>query len=125
MEPLDTDRLLAFYDRMGFRDLKRRVEGRLRGTKPRRPASSYSKRPKVQVPKPETSTSTTTTTTPSVPVVPTSSTPTVDFKSNSRAAQRQAEIEAAAIRKQEKKDAAEALARIRKQQLEEKNAAIP
>ena len=34
MEILDQDRLLKFYDRMGFRDLKRRVESRLPNVRP-------------------------------------------------------------------------------------------
>ncbi len=33
MEPLNSNRLIAFYDRMGFRDLKRRVRGRLESVK--------------------------------------------------------------------------------------------
>jgi hypothetical protein len=55
MEAIDGDRILAFYDVMGFRDLKRRVEGRLKqgGPAPRRSSSSFSKRTKAEVPKPE------------------------------------------------------------------------
>jgi hypothetical protein len=59
MEPIDPDRLLAFYDQMGFVELKRSFEYRLKelkGLKPikaKRRSSSYSKRPKAEIPKPE------------------------------------------------------------------------
>jgi 5'-3' exonuclease len=74
MEAFDSDRLLKFYDQMSFRDLKRRVEGRLKQDGPTRsppsleqdgptrsppsrsspPArSSYTKRPKTDIPRPE------------------------------------------------------------------------
>jgi 5'-3' exonuclease len=58
MEPMNGDRLLAFYDEMGFRDLKRRVENRLTQTDRKKPArkkstSSSWKRPKAEVPKAE------------------------------------------------------------------------
>lgn len=54
MEPIDSDRLMAFYDQMGFRELKRTLENRLNGiTSTKRKSSSYSKRPKARIPRPE------------------------------------------------------------------------
>jgi 5'-3' exonuclease len=59
MEAIDGDRLMKMYDQMGFKDLKRRVEPRLKqgasGSAPKPPASkkSYSGRIKTEVPKPE------------------------------------------------------------------------
>lgn len=59
MEAIDGDRLMKMYDQMGFKDLKRRVEPRLKQgaseSAPKPPASkkSYSGRPKTEVPKPE------------------------------------------------------------------------
>ena len=52
MDPMDGDRILAFYDQMGFRTLKRTLEGRLKGRKIKKPNTS-SKRPKATVPRPE------------------------------------------------------------------------
>ena len=37
MEPFDSDRLIAFYDRMGFRDLKRRVQSRINSARKEKP----------------------------------------------------------------------------------------
>ena len=51
VEPIDVDRMLTFYDQMGFRQLKRTLEGKLKGRKLKRPPSS--RRPKAVVPKPE------------------------------------------------------------------------
>lgn len=51
MEPMDSDRMLAFYDQMGFRSLKRTLQGRLKGKKLKKPPSR--KRPKATVPRPE------------------------------------------------------------------------
>lgn len=51
-EQLDPDRLLDFYDRMGFRDLKRRVGNQLKNRQTKRPQSRM-KTQKVDVPKPE------------------------------------------------------------------------
>lgn len=53
MEPIDPDRILAFYDQMGFRELKRSFEYRLKGVKAKRQASRYKKREKAEIPKPE------------------------------------------------------------------------
>ena len=53
MEPFDVDRLLEFYDEMGFRDLKRRVKSRLDGVKRKRSSKNYSRKTKVEVPKPD------------------------------------------------------------------------
>jgi DNA polymerase-1 len=59
MAPLDGDRLLAFYDSMGLKDLKRRVHARLNQRKTASDGASkggkryYSKRPKAQVPTPD------------------------------------------------------------------------
>lgn len=58
MEGIDGDRLLKMYDQMGFKDLKRRVEPRLKQqgqAAPKPPARSkgYTGRPKTEVPKPE------------------------------------------------------------------------
>jgi DNA polymerase I len=55
MAPLDGDRLLAFYDSMGFKDLKRRVEARLNRPKASGAAAkrSFSKKPLAVVPTPD------------------------------------------------------------------------
>ena len=53
MEAMDSDRLLTFYDQMGFKDLKRRFESRLTGSKIKRKKSTYPRKAKVEVPKPE------------------------------------------------------------------------
>jgi DNA polymerase-1 len=54
MEVMDPDRILAFYNEMGFRQLKRHLEQRLKGMKPTRgKPSNYNRRPKAQIPKPE------------------------------------------------------------------------
>ena len=37
MESFDSDRLIAFYDRMGFRDLKRRVQSRIKSAQKEKP----------------------------------------------------------------------------------------
>ena len=51
MEPMDPERILAFYDEMGFRELRRTFEYRMSGVKLKRKASA--RRPKAEVPKPE------------------------------------------------------------------------
>lgn len=51
MEPFDPDRILAFYDQMGFRELKRTFEFRLKGVKAKRRVSSYG-RAKTTIPQP-------------------------------------------------------------------------
>ena len=53
MEAVDGDRLLKYYDDMGFRDLKFRVKNRLDGVKRKKPASRYSKKPKIAIPEPD------------------------------------------------------------------------
>lgn len=53
VEPLDTDRILAFYDEMGFRALRRQLETRIDGLKRSRIPSNKNKRPKATIPKPE------------------------------------------------------------------------
>ncbi len=57
MEPMNENRIIAFYDEMGFRDLKQRFTARLEGVKrTRRPAaanSRWSAGSKVQVPHPD------------------------------------------------------------------------
>ena len=52
-EPLDTDRLFSFYDEMGFRDLKRRLQNSLQRGTPRKRPKSRSGKEKVEVPNPE------------------------------------------------------------------------
>lgn len=55
MEPLNGDRLLTFYDQMGFRDLKRRLQGRLlqldRVKKSKK--KFIPRRPKAEIPTPD------------------------------------------------------------------------
>jgi 5'-3' exonuclease len=51
MEPMDAGRILAFYDQMGFKELKRTFEYRLKGVKSKRKSSSYGKA-KSTVPQP-------------------------------------------------------------------------
>ena len=41
MDPFDSQRLLEFYDRMGFRDLKRRIQNRI-NTKSQKPMETNS-----------------------------------------------------------------------------------
>lgn len=55
MEPINVQRLLEFYDDMGFRELKRTLEQKLQGaTKMKRPSpSSARQRPKATIPLPE------------------------------------------------------------------------
>jgi hypothetical protein len=53
MEPIDVDRLLAFYDEMGFKELKRTLQQRVKGIKISRPPSAKNKRPKATIPRPE------------------------------------------------------------------------
>jgi DNA polymerase-1 len=58
MAPLDGDRLIAFYDSMGLKDLKRRVQARLNQQKTASEDASkgkryYRKRPKAQIPAPD------------------------------------------------------------------------
>ena len=54
MAPLDGDRLLAFYDSMGLKDLKRRVEARLNRptTSGATSKRSYSRKPLAVIPTP-------------------------------------------------------------------------
>lgn len=54
MEPLNGDRLMAFYRGMGFKTLQRQVKDRLEQNeiKTKRPKSTWSQRPKAQVPNP-------------------------------------------------------------------------
>ncbi len=44
MEPLNSDRLLKFYDRMGFRDLKRRVTSRINSAQKLKPKPQFTSR---------------------------------------------------------------------------------
>ena len=54
VEAMDADRLLNFFDEMSFRDLKRRVAGRLDGlSRKRKSYSNNNRKPKVELPKPE------------------------------------------------------------------------
>ena len=53
MEMIDPDRILDFYDQMGFKELKRTFQNSLKGLKLKRKSSSYNKRPKATVPTPE------------------------------------------------------------------------
>jgi DNA polymerase-1 len=55
MEPLNGDRLLAFYRTMGFKTLQRQVKDRLEQNeiKTKRPKSTWSQRPKAQIPEPK------------------------------------------------------------------------
>jgi 5'-3' exonuclease len=58
MAPLDGDRLLVFYDSMGLKDLKRRVEAGLNQQKTASEVAAkgkryYSKRTKAQIPTPD------------------------------------------------------------------------
>jgi DNA polymerase-1 len=58
MAPLDGDQLLSFYDSMGLKDLKRRVQARLNQRKTASDGASkgkryYSKRPRAQIPTPD------------------------------------------------------------------------
>lgn len=52
MAPLDGDRLLAFYEDMGLKDMRRRVEARLKQKKVSRKKYN-NKRPKATIPKPD------------------------------------------------------------------------
>jgi hypothetical protein len=53
MEPMDADRLLEFYQLMGFRELKRRLQDRLTQEERKSKRRSSNRRPKAHVPKPE------------------------------------------------------------------------
>jgi 5'-3' exonuclease len=53
MEVIDPDRILDFYDQMGFKELKRTFQNSLKGLKLKRKSSSHSKRPKATIPTPE------------------------------------------------------------------------
>jgi 5'-3' exonuclease len=54
MEPLNSDRIVAFYDEMGFKDIKRRFQNQLQRGTPHKPKPSRSnKREKVDIPSPE------------------------------------------------------------------------
>ena len=54
MAPMDGGRLLAFYENMGLKDLKRRVQARLNQKKAVRSVKKYNnRRQKVEIPKPE------------------------------------------------------------------------
>ncbi len=54
MEPIDPDRIIAFYDQMGFKDLKRSFQNSLKGLNvKRKKSSSYNKRVKATIPTPE------------------------------------------------------------------------
>jgi hypothetical protein len=55
MEPINVQRLFAFYDDMGFRELRRTLERKLHGSNMlKRPSSSTrSKRTKATIPLPE------------------------------------------------------------------------
>lgn len=55
MEPMDGDRLLQFYNTMGFKTLQRQVKDRLNHSevKTKRPKSTFKQRTKAHVPKPE------------------------------------------------------------------------
>ena len=55
MKGLAQERLLKFYDQMGFRDLKKRLEGRLSGkaVTSRTKRNTWKSREKATVPQPE------------------------------------------------------------------------
>lgn len=55
MEPINGDRLLTFYDQMGFRDLKRRLQGRLlQLDKIKKSKKKFiPRRPKAEIPTPD------------------------------------------------------------------------
>jgi 5'-3' exonuclease len=54
MEAIDPDRIIAFYDQMGFKELKRSFENSLKGIKvKRKKGSTYNKRTKATIPTPE------------------------------------------------------------------------
>jgi hypothetical protein len=53
METIDPDRIIAFYDQMGFKELKRTFQNSLNGLKLKKKASSYSKRSKATIPTPD------------------------------------------------------------------------
>jgi DNA polymerase-1 len=55
MAPMDGDRLLAFYEEMGLRDMKRRVEARLNQTKTSRASNGKrnGRRQKAEIPTPD------------------------------------------------------------------------
>ena len=55
MEPINFDRLLSFYDEMGFKELKRTLLQRLKGLKQTRSPSTYrsQQRSKSSIPRPE------------------------------------------------------------------------
>lgn len=53
MEPMDADRLMEFYQLMGFRELKRRLQDRLTQEERKFKRKSSNRRPKAHVPKPE------------------------------------------------------------------------
>jgi 5'-3' exonuclease len=54
MEAIDPDRIIAFYDQMGFKELKRSFQNSLKGLKVKRKKGSTSnKRPKATIPTPD------------------------------------------------------------------------
>ena len=54
MEAIDPDRIIAFYDQMGFKELKRSFQNSLKGVNVKRKKSStYNKRVKATIPTPE------------------------------------------------------------------------
>jgi 5'-3' exonuclease len=54
MEAIDPDRIIAFYDQMGFKELKRSFQNSLKGLKvKRKKGSTYNKRPKATIPTPD------------------------------------------------------------------------
>jgi 5'-3' exonuclease len=53
METIDPDRIIAFYDQMGFKELKRTFQNSLNGLKLKKKASAYSKRSKATIPTPD------------------------------------------------------------------------
>lgn len=55
MAPLDSDRLLAFYQDMGLKDMKRRVEARLSSNQKKAVRKKYNgkRRQKAEIPTPE------------------------------------------------------------------------
>jgi 5'-3' exonuclease len=52
MEPINTKRLFAFYDEMGFKQLRRILEHKIKGAKLKR-TPARNKRPKATIPQPE------------------------------------------------------------------------
>jgi DNA polymerase-1 len=52
-EPLDVDRLEAFFDEMGFKDLKRRFLNQIKRGAPRKRPKSTRYRERAEIPNPE------------------------------------------------------------------------